>query len=361
MEAAKIIVGTSKGLVILVREAYRWIISQVLFEGLSVSFFYADEQSSTWWVGISHKHWGDKLHVSTDQGLTWTEKATPSYHGFEYRPGKPASLVKLWTMQHAGTDKPGCWWLGTEPGGLFYSADNGQSFNLNQELWQHPSRMDDNQWFGTGKDFPFIHSIQVDPRNSNHLYIAVSCAGIFETKDLGLSWEPRNNGLKATYLPSSDVAIGHDPHRLLMCKAHPDVLWQQNHCGIFRSTNGGRNWDDVSGKNDFPAYGFALAIDEADPLVAYVIPAQSDLMRIPHKLRLSVCKTVDGGKNWEPLVNGLPSGSAFDLVLRHGLANCGNIVAFGTNNGNLYVSDDFGVIWKVVSQNLAAVHCVSIL
>lgn len=361
MKGEKMVVGTSKGLVILVKTGDHWVISQVLFEGLPVSFFYADDRSSTWWVGISHKHWGDKLHQSTDQGLTWKEKTTPSYRGFEYRPGKPASLMKLWTMQHAGADRPGCFWLGTEPGGLFYTADNGSSFSLNLGLWHHPSRMDDNQWFGTGKDYPFIHSIQVDPRDSNHLYLAISCAGIFETTDNGQSWAPRNRGLKASYLPFSDVAVGHDPHRLLMCKAHPDVLWQQNHCGIFRTTDGGHNWQDVSGNNDFPTYGFALAIDDTDPLVAYVIPAQSDLMRLPHLLRLSVCKTVDGGKHWERMANGLPSGYVFDLALRQALTKWGNTLAFGTNNGNLYFSDDLGVRWKTVSQNLATVHCVSIL
>lgn len=361
MEAAKIIVGTSKGLVMLVKEGSNWVISKVLFEGLAISFFYADEQSSTWWVGISHRHWGDKLHVSTDEGLTWKEMATPNYNGYHYRPGKPASLVKLWTMQQAGSDRPGCLWLGTEPGGLFYSEDNGHSFKLNEGLWNHPSRMDDNQWFGTGKDYPFIHSIQVDPRDSSHLYVAISCAGVFETSDHGKSWEPRNNGLKAAYLPFSNVAVGHDPHRLLMCKAHPDVLWQQNHCGIFRTTDRGKNWEEVSGNDDFPVYGFALAIDDVDPLVAYVVPAQSDLMRLPHHLALSVCKTADGGKNWERLVNGLPQGHVFDLVLRHAFDKRGHTLAFGTNNGNLYVSDDWGALWSVASQNLAAVHSLSIL
>jgi photosystem II stability/assembly factor-like uncharacterized protein len=223
-------------------------------------------------------------------------------------------------------------------------------------LWNHPSRLNDAQWFGAGKDFPFIHSIAVDPRSSQTIYIGVSCAGVFKTTDGGRSWQAKNTGLVAAYLPNPRADVGHDPHRMILCAAQPDVIWQQNHCGIFRSGNGGENWIDVSGKNGFPFYGFALAIDDLDPDKAWVIPAQSDEVRLPNDLKLTVCRTTDGGKSWDSKNNGLPESNSFDLVLRHAFAKKGSTLAFGTNNGNVFVSDDLGENWKAITSHLATIN-----
>ncbi len=360
MIAPNLLVGTSKGLAVYTVGGEEISNPQIHFKGFPVSFVFVDERTSTWWVGISHRHWGEKLHFSNDQGATWNDANAPSFSGYEYRVGAPASLKKLWVMQSAGEDKPNCFWLGTEPGGLFFSSDGGNTFQLNESLWNHPSRLDENQWFGTGKDFPFIHSILVDPRSSDHIYVSVSCAGVFETKDGGKTWGPKNYGLIAGYLPKAKPEIGHDPHQVLMCRQFPEVIWQQNHCGIFRTTNGGEEWVNVSGKIGCPLYGFALAIDHSNPKVAWVIPAESDEARAPIDLKLQVFKTVDGGKNWFSTSNGLPTENSFDLVLRHGFAKLGRVLALGTTNGNLYCSFDDGENWKIISQNLAPVSVVTL-
>jgi len=368
MSHPKLLVGTSKGLVVFTFSENAISKVDIHFKGLPVSMVYVDETNHNWWAGLSHRHWGEKLYVSNDQGASWCVSGLPSYQGFDYRPGKPASLKKLWCMSTGGKD-PNKLWLGTEPGGLFFSDDYGKSFHLNESLWNHPSRQDDKQWFGTGKDFPFIHSILIDPRDSNHIYAGVSCAGVFESTNGGKSWTPCNNGLVAGYLPKADPEVGHDPHQMLMCQAQPEVIWQQNHCGIFRTRDGGKLWDNVSGKNlvtlssgavsrQWPSYGFALAIDNSNPETAWVIPAESDESRIPVDLELQVLKTIDGGANWISYSTGLPQNNAFDLVLRHGFAKYQNILAFGTTNGNLYCSFNLGERWTVLSQNLASVNSV---
>jgi hypothetical protein len=361
-----LLAGTTKGLVVYDLQNPQHE-PAVHFTGLPISTIFVDKE--TWWVGISHRHWGEKLHFSRDRGVSWQVAGLPSFHGYDYRPGQPATLKRLWVMQSA--TKPGCYWVGTEPGGLFYSDDDCKTFQLNESLWNHPSRMDDQEWFGTGKDFPFIHSIIVDPRNSDHVYVGVSCAGVFETTDGGKTWTPRNDGLVAGYLPKAHPDVGHDPHQMLLCQLKPEVMWQQNHCGIFRTTNGAKHWDDVSGKNSinlstgtgtraWPSYGFALAIDNTNPDVAWVIPAESDESRIPAGLKLQVMKTIDGGKSWNSVSNGLPKQQAFDLVLRHGFVKHENVLAFGTTNGNVYCSFDESKKWDILSQNLAPVTCLAI-
>jgi ligand-binding sensor domain-containing protein len=356
----KLLIGTTKGLVVFEKNGSSWKVSKVYFLGLPASMVYVDHRTNTWWVGLAHRHWGQKLHYSTNEGQKWEPVPTPKYPAeAEVKPGKRATLKKIWTMSQAGPDKPSQLWLGTEPGGLFVSKDNGQNFELVESLWNHPSRIDENQWFGAGRDFPFIHSIAVDPRDSDHVYIAVSCAGVFETRDGGASWAPRNKGLIAAYLPNPRVEVGHDPHLLLICQSQPDVIWQQNHCGIFRSTDAGANWDNVTDPNGIADYGFALAIDHQNPHRAWVIPAVSDEIRVAHDLALCVCKTEDGGNSWKPLRNGLPQEFCFDIVFRHAMAIQDNTLAFGTTTGNLFLSEDYGNSWQCISSQLARVDYVA--
>lgn len=366
----KLILGTAKGLVVYSKKETIWQVESVHFAGFPVSMVYVDERTETWWAGTPHRHWGQKLHRSTDAGKTWQQITAPRYPSVAaLKNGKQASLKLIWCMAQAGEDKPNELWLGTEPGGLFHSKDNGDTWTLVESLWQHRSNSD--LWFGAGKDEPFIHSIVVDPRDSNHVYIAVSCAGVYETKNGGETWSPRNVGLKATYLPNPDAEVGHDPHLLLACAADhfptesgfrsSTVLWQQNHCGIFRSTNGGMNWDDVSDKNGIANYGFALAIDPKNPNRAWVIPAQSDELRIPHDLALCVCRTEDAGQTWQPLREGLPQNHCFDIVFRHSFDNLGDIMAFGTTTGNVYMSENGGEAWHCLSHNLARIDAVRFL
>ncbi len=360
MTNKKLLIGTSKGLVIFEKKRKIWQIQQIHFLGMPVSVIHIDRINNIWWVGIAHHHWGQKLHFSKNKGKTWQTNLPPKYPLTALlSSGKPAILKKIWAIKNGGQQCPNRLWVGTEPGGLFLSNDYGQHFELVESLWQHPSRMNPKQWFGTGRNAPYIHSIVIDPRDNNHIYIAVSCAGVFETKNGGNSWQPRNKGLVAAYLPDPAAEIGHDPHLLLACQAQPDVLWQQNHCGIFRSPDAGQNWADVSDKQGIANYGFALAIDPENSNRAWVVPAISDTLRVAPNQALTVCRTEDGGKTWQNLNKGLPTENCFDIVFRHALAINENLLAFGTTTGNVYLSENQGDNWICLSNNLARVDCVN--
>ena len=356
----EILVGTGKGLLVLEKKQY-WAIKEVHFLGFPVAFLFVDERTDTWWVGLAHRHWGPKLHRSLNRGKVWQEMPLPKYPAdTEVQSGKKAVMKKMWCMQQAGVDRPGGLWLGTEPGGLFYSEDNGENFELVRSLWGHPSRRNPMQWFGAGRDYPFIHSIVVDPKDSTHIYIAISCAGVFETKDGGHTWTPCNQGLIAAYLPNPTVEVGHDPHLLLQSHLDTKVLWQQNHCGVFRTTNGGQQWEDISDREGLADYGFALAIDPKSTERAWVIPAISDEMRVAKDLALVVSYTDDGGQHWQAQRNGLPQSYCFDIVFRHSLVYKSGLLAFGTNNGNIYLSENEGENWQQVAHNLPRVDTVLI-
>jgi len=358
----KLLVGTSKGLVLWERKEQGWSLSEVFFPGIPVSMVHVNPADGYWYLSLAHRHWGQKMEYSPDQGKTWQSMSPPAYPAHaKLSEGKRATLKKVWAIQGAGLQQDKGLWIGTEPGGLFRSRGQGEDFHLVQGLWDHPSRKDRMQWFGAGRDQPFIHSILIDPRDEDHLYVGVSCAGVFETLDGGKSWHPKNKGLVAAYLPNPVAEVGHDPHAIKFCLSHPEVMWQQNHCGIFRTTNGGEEWKLVSDPGKIPHYGFALVADEGNPLRAWVIPAQSDEERIASDLALRVFRTEDGGKSWEALTQGLPQRHAFDIVFRHSFEGRNETLAFGTSTGNLFVSEDGGDHWQVLSQHLARIESLALV
>lgn len=355
----KLLVGTRKGLLLLNRNGAanaEWTIESAHFEGIPVPYAVHDPRSDTLWVSLDHGHWGGKLHRSRDLGATWEEVAAPKYPEGDTVPPDftaPAATSYIWLIEPGGVDEPKRLYVGTEPGGLFVSNDGGDSFQLMETLWYHPTNK---HWFGAGRDHPGCCSIVVDPRDSRHLIAGISVGGVYVSHDAGETWEARNRGLYADYLPDPRHDYGHDPHIILASPSNPDVLWQQNHCGIYRSENGGLQWQDIS-ENDGPAgFGFALALDAEDERVAWVAPAVSAEYRVPVDRAIRICRTEDGGQTWQDLRQGLPQQNAYDLIFRHAMDARGDSLVFGTTAGNFYVSDDRGDHWRCLAHNLAVVY-----
>jgi photosystem II stability/assembly factor-like uncharacterized protein len=359
----RLLFGTRKGRLELERGTSSWSLVQHAHSGIGVSYAMRDKRSGTTWAALDHGHWGAKL-ARLGHGTDWAEVAAPKYPEGEvvFDPwtkgpnSKPASMELIWVMQEGGDDHPERFYLGTIPGGLFRSDDGGDTFELVRGLWDHPSRP--THWFGGGKDRPGIHSVIVHPDDSERVLIAVSCAGVFETRDGGASWHPRNLGVPAGFLPDDKPDVGQDPHFLALCSAHPGVLWQQNHVGVFRSTDAGMSWSEVSEADGPVGFGFPIAVSPTNPEVAWVVPGVSDEHRIAVDGRLQVCRTEDGGKSWMALRTGLPQALSYDVVYRHALDLRGEELVFGSTTGNLYWSGDGGDTWECVGANLPPIYSV---
>jgi photosystem II stability/assembly factor-like uncharacterized protein len=282
-------------------------------------------------------------------------------------------VYKIWNIVFDNADNPGRLYAGTIPGGLFVSHDGGDSWELNLPLWNHESRGGDlftggatseNLWGGTpasidyGVFEPGIHSIFVDPHNSDHIYVAASSAGVIESTDGGKTWAGCSKGMLMDYLPNPEVEWGHDPHFVTACPAQPNHLWQQNHCGVFYSDNGAQTWTKVSTPEAGVHFGFPIAVDENDGRTAWVVPARSDAERMAIGGGLFVARTSDGGKSWQTFREGLPQNNAYDIVLRHALDVAGDCLCFGSTTGNVYLSEDRGESWQCLGNNFPPVYSV---
>lgn len=352
----RLLVATRKGLFDVRRaRGGRWTPARVSFLGSPVSMALADPRDGAWYAALDLGHFGVKLHRSEDEGATWEEVAAPSYAGIGGE--NPPSLRLIWSLEPGGQDEPGALWAGTIPGGLFRSADGGRSWSLVSSLWDDPLRA---QWFGGGYDQPGVHSICVDPRDSRHVVIAISCGGVWETRDGGESWRIGGTGLRAEYLPPEQQgsAATQDPHRMVQCPAAPDALWIQHHNGIFRSTAGFDAWSEVTAAHS--TFGFAVVVHPKKPDTAWFAPAKKDEERYPVNGRMVVARTQDGGRSFELLSEGLPQQHAYDLIYRHGMDidASGKRLVMGSTTGNLWLSEDGGERWTAVSNHLPPIYAV---
>ena len=351
-------IATRKGLFPLQRDDGAWHLGAPRFLGEPVSSVLA-HRDGTVYAALRLGHFGVKLHRSRDHGVTWEEAQAPTY------PPKPQSvpveqswsLDQIWVMEFADPNDSRKLWAGTAPGGLFYSGDGGTTWTLNRPLWDRPERA---EWFGGGNDQPGIHSIVVDPRDARHISLAVSCGGVWQTRDAGETWSCTADGMRAAYLPPGEANKGHtqDPHRMVVCPGAPDTLWVQHHNDRYRSTDGGLTWTTLD--NTVSAFGFAVAAHPHDPKTAWFVPAIKDELRVPVDGRLVVTQTRDGGKSFDVLAHGLPQTHAYDLIYRHGLDvdRTGEMLLLGSTTGSLWISDDAGADWEPLSAHLPPIYAV---
>jgi hypothetical protein len=356
----RILVGTRKGLFILEKDiAQSWQIAAVHFLGDPVSMVLHDGRDDSLHVALNLGHFGVKMRRSRDAGATWDETAVPVYPlQPEDAKDEPAwSLTQIWSLESGGADRPGTLWAGTLPGGLFVSRDGGDSWELIRALWDRPERK---QWMGGGYDTPGIHSICIDPRHSDSVSVAVSTGGVWHSADAGASWEMRASGMVADYMPAElrGEPNAQDVHRMVRSPSAPDVLWVQHHCGIFVSRDNALSWQQIFAQPS--AFGFAVAVHPHDPDTTWFVPAIKDALRVPVDARFVATRTRDGGASFEALSSGLPEGSAYDLVYRHGLAvdDSGDCLVMGSTTGSLWISENGGEHWRCFSANLPPIYCV---
>jgi photosystem II stability/assembly factor-like uncharacterized protein len=263
----------------------------------------------------------------------------------------------IWSLAIDPTT-PKSLWCGTIPGALFHSPDQGQSWTLNQSLWDQPNRA---KWFGGGYDYPGIHSICVDPKDPTRIQCGISCGGVWRTTDTGQTWSQQAHGMIADYLPPEQATDpeSQDPHLITQCNSQPNFMWTQHHNGIFKSTDGSDSWHEI--KNAKPSnFGFTCAVHPTDGNTAWFIPAVKDEVRVPVENKLVVTRTRDGGETFEILTEGLPQTHAYDIVYRHALDidQQGNTLAFGSTTGSLWYSPDQGDSWQTLSTHLPPVYVV---
>ena len=348
-----LLVGTKRGLFIFESDAARrsWKSRGPFLIGREIYHALIDERDNSMWAATDHAVWGAHIHRSDDLGENWeTLEHAPHY-------ADDRGLKAIWFLAPGHADTPKRFYAGIEPAGLFVSDDACATWRGVDTLNDHPTN---ETWQPAGGGLA-LHSIIVDPTNKNRIYCALSAGGVYKSEDNGATWRPINRGVRADFQPQRYPEAGQCVHKLLLHPAQNERLYQQNHCGVYRSDDRGENWTEITAglPSDF---GYALAIDAADPDSVYVIPEESSHMRATPEGKLRVYHSCDAGASWQPLTNGLPQDNAYVSILREGMTAdaadpCG--VYFGTSSGHLFTSNDAGASWQLIAGYLPRILSVS--
>ncbi|WP_116107694.1 WD40/YVTN/BNR-like repeat-containing protein [Lewinella sp. IMCC34191] len=244
------------------------------------------------------------------------------------------------------------YYFGGVGGGIFRSDDAGQS-------WRNIS---DGQ-LNTGS----IGALVVAASDPNVIYAGTGehavrgvmtspGDGVYKSLDGGDTWQ--HIGLEDSRHISEIVVHPKDPDHVLVA-VQGAVHGDSEVRGIYRSTDGGQNWEQVF-YVDATTGAADLSMDPSNPRILYV--GMWDHRRYPWQVRSGgpgsgIYKSIDGGDSWEQLTEGLPDTLGKVAVsVSPAMPNrvYANIEAEG-DKGGVYRSDDGGKNWRQVNSDRVTV------
>ncbi|HET9315770.1 MAG TPA: exo-alpha-sialidase [Vicinamibacteria bacterium] len=391
MSRVRVLVGTRKGAFVLTSDGARrrWEVEGPHFAGWEIYHLKGSPADPDRLYASQTSGWfGQIIQRSDDGGRTWHQPGTPpgeptttpdgmpkgESNKFVYdvspETGKPLTthqhydgtqrpweFKRVWHLEPSLTD-PNTVYAGVEDAALFRSSDGGRSWSELPGLRGHGTGP---QW-QPGAGGMCLHTIILDPRNPQRIYIAISSAGAFRSDDGGGTWKPINQGLRSQYIPDPTAEVGHCVHHVAMHPSRPHVLFMQKHWDVMRSDDAGDSWREVSG--NLPTdFGFVIDVHAHEPETIYVVPIKSDSEHFPLDGQLRVFRSRAGGDEWEALTQGLPQKDCYVNVLRDAMSvdsldPCG--VYFGTSGGQVYASPDAGDRWYPIVRDLPPVLSVEV-
>jgi photosystem II stability/assembly factor-like uncharacterized protein len=349
-----IALGTKRGLFLMTSsDRKQWEIHPPSLPGHRVYSAMLDQRAGCrLFAAENDEFFGCFVRYSDDFGQTWQEPK----QGIQFPQDSALKLQNIWVIEAGRPTEPGTLYAGVDPASLWVSTDSGETWEPDPALLAHPTR---GRW-EPGAGGLCLHTIIPDPSNTARMWIGISAVGCMRTDDGGQSWAFANKNTRADFLPERYPEFGQCIHRLVQHPTQPNVLYQQNHCGVYKSLNAGEDWVDI--QHNLPSdFGFPIALDHHHPDTVFVI-VEDGMGRNNVGSQFTVYRTTTGGESWEPLTHGLPAGAQVKLgVLRHGMCTdsldpCG--VYVGTNTGQLFASRDRGERWELLADFLPPIYSV---
>ena len=278
------------------------------------------------------------------------------------------SLWKSLKLRHIGPEgnrvssvagvagDPMVYYAGAASGGIFKTTDGGihwspifDSMPVSSVGALAVAPSDPNVvWAGTGE--PFIRS-------------TISLGwGVFRSTDAGKSWEKM--GLDLTGRIGRIVIDPRDPDVVIVA-ALGHGYGPQPERGVYRTTDGGRNWTRTLFVNDSSG-AIDVVMNPSNPRIVYAATWQIEIHTWGRKsggAGSGIWKSTDGGVTWKRLSKGLPATQFGKVGLAVAQSNPNRVYALiettdgvklpgvDTDSGELWRSDDAGESWTLVSHD----------
>jgi PKD repeat protein len=205
-----------------------------------------------------------------------------------------------------------CNYTPLNPQGLYKSIDGGNVWNKI------------NSWSGNT-----IKSLEIDPNNSQTIYIGIWAGGVFKSVDGGGSWSAVNTGL--TNLNLRSLAI--DP-------ADTQVIYAGTSAGVFKTVDGGASWTPInSGLEELNINSRSIrsiAIDPTDSQIIYIGTGHG------------IYKSIDGGGAWSDANTGL----GYQYIMSLAIDPVSTLTIYAGTSAGVFKSIDGAGSWTAVNSGL---------
>lgn len=210
-----------------------------------------------------------------------------------------------------------------------------------------------------------IGSITIDPTNPHTIWVGTGenvggrhvgfGDGVYRSTDDGTTWE--NMGLKESEHISKIVVHPENPDVIWVAAQGP--LWNKGgERGLYKSTDGGQNWNKVLGGNEWTGVT-DLVMDPRNPDVLYAATWQRHRTVAAYMgggPGSGIHKSTDGGESWQELTKGLPTSNMGKIGLAISPQQPDIVYAAITldrRTGGVFKSDNKGESWKKMSSTVA--------
>lgn len=228
-------------------------------------------------------------------------------------------------------------WISTQPAGLYYSDDDGATWNDVVAFNEAPER--DSWCIPVDPILPGrARALVINRVNPDQLLVGVEVGGIMRSEDGGASW--------AMVLPGDNP----DLHMIFQHPSEPNVVFAstgygrldgvadmvEGNAGVLRSDDFGATWQ-YTWQGITPRYSRPMCIDR-DGLTVASAPTAFSHYKEEGGARAMLFRSDDQGQSWRSLGDKTHSPSA---------ANFHGLIADPEHSGAVYVGTDTGEVWHV--------------